>query len=440
MEYWRKWKMEEKDIFINRKIYPNASDIFSLISESISQIKSKAIYVLDTNALLLPYTTSSKSIEEIYKVYKQLLDENNLYIPAQVAREFAKNRPEKIKEIFQQLNRKRNKLQKLYSGKYPLLSDSTSYLEVIKMEEDIDKSLKEYSKKINKVIDEIKNWAWDDPVTKTYNSLFDDKIIVEPEINETEIKKDLDFRYNHKIPPGYKDGGKPDDGIGDFLIWLTILDLAKKFEKDVIFVSGEEKSDWFHRSEGQVLYPRFELVMEFREKGVNKSFHIIKLSELLEIFGADEKVVKELELEENSKRNLSFTDVRSIHRLVENSVYNWYFENYSTTFEININEIGFPDIQLKNNNESIGVEILYFRNPKASFHRFNDVFKRAYFAANENNLTKFHFVLVYPNETTLDIIYKNKERIISKFGESNLDFELIVGYVNDNNEFIRNVH
>ena len=59
--------MEEKDIFINRKIYPNASDVFSVTTEPISKIKNKAIYILDTNALLLPYTTSSKSISEINK-------------------------------------------------------------------------------------------------------------------------------------------------------------------------------------------------------------------------------------------------------------------------------------------------------------------------------------------------------------------------------------
>lgn len=429
--------MEEKDIFINRKIYPNASDIFSVTTEPISKIKNKAIYILDTNALLLPYTTSSKSIGEINKVYKKLLKNNSLFIPAQVSREFAKNRPEKIKEIFQQLNRKKNKLQKLYSGKYPLLSDSESYLEVLKMEDKIDDSIKEYSKKLNKVIDEIKDWAWDDPVTKTYNSLFDEKIIIEPEREEAEIKKDLSYRYNHKIPPGYKDNGKEDDGIGDLLIWYTILDLAKKLKKDVIFVSGDEKTDWFHRSEGQSLYPRFELVAEFREKGAKKSFHIIKLSELLEIFGADEKVVKELEFEESTRERVSFVEFRKNRLLVENTVYNWYFESYGDNYDINVQEIGFPDIELKNEKESIGVEILYFRKPEMIFHRFNDIFNKAYFTVNEKKLTKFHFVIVYPMETKVEIVIKNNERINSKFGENKLEFELIVGYVDDNNKFIR---
>ena len=144
-----------------------------------------------------------------------------------------------------------------------------------------------------------------------------------------------------------------------------------------------EKTDWFHRSEGQSLYPRFELISEFREKGTKKSFHIIKLSELLEIFGADEKVVKELEFEETTSRRPSFAEYRKNRRLIEGSVYNWYFESYGDNYDINIQEIGFPDIELKNKKETIGVEILFFRRPEMIFHRFNDVFNKAYYTVNE---------------------------------------------------------
>lgn len=72
----------------------------SLLQElkSVEQVKNKCLFVLDTNALLLPYTTSSKSIDEIKKVYAKLIKEKRLFIPGQVAREFAKNRPEKIKD------------------------------------------------------------------------------------------------------------------------------------------------------------------------------------------------------------------------------------------------------------------------------------------------------------------------------------------------------
>lgn len=428
--------MGKKDIFINRKIYPNAGDIFSVTSEPLSKIKNKAIYFLDTNALLLPYTTSSKSIAEIEKVYKQLIDKKHLFIPSQVAREFAKNRPEKIKEIFQQLSRKRSKLPNLYSGKYPLLSESKPYQEAIQLEEAIDSSIKKYAAKLNEVVDQIKNWSWDDPVTKTYNSLFNEGIIVETSMTEEQIEENLQLRYEHKIPPGYKDGGKEDDGIGDLLIWLTILEYAKKLRKDVIFVSGEEKADWFHRSEGQILYPRFELIAEFREKAIKKSFHIIKLSELLEVFGADETVVKELEFEERSSMVLSFADFRKNRRKVESAIYNWLFDSYSGNYELRLEELGFPDIIMSNKSERVGVEILYLNKPEMALHRFSDVFNKAYVATKENEFTKMIFVLAYDKDTEVGVVRKNSERINSKYGEMNLDFELIVGFVDRNQKFV----
>lgn len=67
-----------------------------------------------------------------------------------------------------------------------------------------------------------------------------------------------------------------------------------KQKKDVVFVSMEKKTDWFHRSGNQVLYPRFELVNEFSLYSESKSFHIINLSEMLKLFKADETIIKEI--------------------------------------------------------------------------------------------------------------------------------------------------
>jgi len=426
--------MEEKDIFVNRKIYPNPADIFSVTTESVAKIKNKAIYIIDTNALLLPYTTSSKSIEEIKKVYGKLISKNKLFIPSQVAREFAKSRPEKIKEIFQQLNRKQNKIQKLFSGKYPLLSDSKEYQEAVEMEEKIDSSLKDYSKKLSEVIGQIKNWTWDDPVTKAYNSIFEEKIIVDVEETKEKIKSDLAFRYSHKIPPGYKDDGKPDDGIGDYLIWLNILELAKKLNKDVIFVSGDEKSDWFHRSENQSLYPRFELVSEFREKGAKKSFHIIKLSELLEIFGADETIVKELELEEKTTRYAAPLSTNLQWKYIKELVYNWFYDNYGGNYLLKINNVSFPDILIKRKDEKIGVRILRFNSNIEILSRVTQVYNKISFM----NFTKFFVVIILPDESNLELISKESEYILSDLNFSKFKIELLFGYIDDNQKMIFN--
>lgn len=351
--------MEQKDIFINNKIYPNAKDIFNIKQEPLEEIKDKAIYVLDTNALLLPFTTSSKSIDEIKKVYTDLLKDNRLFIPGQVAREFAKNRPTKIKELYHAINEKKNV--SLKTNKYPLLEEIESYQKTLELEEQINSLIDEYKKAITKVTKEIKNWTWNDPVSSTYNDLFNESTIIDIEIVEENIKKDLQERYNHKIPPGYKDKGKSDDGIGDLLVWYTILEIAKDKDSDIIFISGDEKTDWFHRSNSQRLYPRFELIAEFREKASKKSFQIIKLSDLLELHGANETIVKEIKFEE--KNSLIYeTDSFDLNQIIslEDIIENWI--RNSSYYENTISRNTFPDIEaVDSHGETVGFTIL--KNP-----------------------------------------------------------------------------
>jgi rRNA-processing protein FCF1 len=428
--------MSNNDIFINNKIFPDAADIFATSVQSISKVKDNCLFVLDTNALLLPYTTSSKSIDELKKVYTKLIKDKRLYIPGQVAREFAKNRPEKIKELFQQLNRKRDKVKNLYGGQYPLLTGIKEYTEAIEQEQKIDELLKEYSKKIGSVIEQIKNWTWNDPVSQVYNKLFTKDAIIDPAFDEEQTKKELQNRYLHKIPPGYKDESKPDEGIGDLLIWLTIIELAKTQKKNVVFVSGEEKTDWFYKSEGQALYPRFELTAEFREKANKKSFHIIKLSELLEIFGADDTVVKEVEIEERTIRRISHSDFLRQRQLIEYAVYNWVNDTYGKEWKIEFNEIGFPDIVLTKSDETkMGAEVVYFNRPDMVLMRFNEIFARAYFESNEKGYSKFIFFIVYPDTTLMETVFRKLDRIKEKYSTAKMTFEIIVGFINEKNKF-----
>ncbi len=291
--------MADTDPFIKNSIYPNAENIFSSFNSAMSSVKDDCLFVIDTNALLLPYYTSSQDVQQISSIYSGLIKEKRLFIPGQVAREFASNRPDRIKELFQQLNRKINVMQEFNNAKYPLLSNIDEYKNLIELEERFNETIKkfkdEYKPKLDRLLNKIKDWAWNDPVSELYRNLFTKGVVFDLEnLDKEAIKKELDRRYLHRIPPGYKDQSKIDDGIGDLLIWFTIIDLAKKFKKSVVFVSGEEKADWVLKSEGQILYPRFELVAEFSNAVPGQSFHIIKLSELLQLMAGPPKLVSEV--------------------------------------------------------------------------------------------------------------------------------------------------
>jgi len=259
--------------------------------------------VLDTNVLLAPYIIGKDDpgkddlLEQCKITYKKLIEQKRLIVPGQVAREFAKIRIEKLAELYQQLSRKKQ-IQQIERGKYPLLNSLADYQEVERLLKEINGKIRAYQEAINKVLAHVESWQLNDPVRSLYSELFNDDTIFDPSFDKEETKKDLIRRKIHHIPPGYKDGGKEDGGIGDLLIWYTILELGRVQKKSVIFVSGDGKPDWFRQSENVALYLRYELVDEFRRQSEGQSFHVIKFAKFLKLYGASEKVVEEVRREE----------------------------------------------------------------------------------------------------------------------------------------------
>ena len=133
------------------------------------------------------------------------------------------------------------------------------------------------------------------------------------------LRKDWELRSIEKRPPGYKDASKDDGGIGDFLIWKTLLALGSK-GKDIVFVTNEAKADWFVRSGREPLYARPELVAEYRSHSSGKSLRLCSLHELLAEMDVDAEVVSEVQKIEaansaNQIISLDPTEVRK-HQII----------------------------------------------------------------------------------------------------------------------------
>ncbi len=273
----------------------------------------------------------AQTLSEIETTYQRLLGENRLVIPAQVAREFARNRVTKLVELHQKLSRRRSQLPAFQQGSYPLLETLPEYQRLREVENKLDEITSEYRQLLTSVIEQVNSWEWNDPVSLLYQKIFQAAIVTDTAKPLEDVQKEHLRRFANKIPPGYKDEAKEDRGVGDLLIWLTILEVGSSRRASVIFVSGEEKADWWHRSEGQQLYPRFELVDEFRRASEGQSFHIIKLSRLLELFGASIQVVAEVREEERATAPQvpltihADTSLRTIE--VERSVASWLIES-----------------------------------------------------------------------------------------------------------------
>jgi hypothetical protein len=140
-------------------------------------------------------------------------------------------------------------------------------------------------------------------VSVVYRDIFAGRVS-DLELNDKQRKEligEMAWRYEHGIPPGYLDRSKPDGGIGDLLIWKTILRLGTERSAHCIFVTEDSKGDWWVQSEG-TFQPRIELVEEYRRATDGKTIHLMPLSSFLATFGAQEQAVDETQQVEIAQR------------------------------------------------------------------------------------------------------------------------------------------
>lgn len=285
------------DKFYLKKVFPEADKIFEFKYKDFDNIKDGCIYIFDTNVLFVPFLISKKGLKDYKKIFKHLKSNDRLFIPARVAREFAKNRGENIKSIFRKLQEARDRLNKggFDLSSLPILEEEPNYKRIKEIEAEVNKYKEEYREKIDELANYIKKWNWNDPVSLFYNELWDKEMIIDVKKDESELQNDLDFRFEHQIAPGFKDSKKIDKGIGDLIIWQTILEIAKDKQKDVVFVTNEEKNDWFYNEYNTTLYPKFELFDEFRRYTGGKSICIVNFEKFLISQNASEDTIKELQ-------------------------------------------------------------------------------------------------------------------------------------------------
>lgn len=344
------------------EVYPEAAEVFAVALPPLESVKDTAIVVLDTNVLLVPFTVGPKSVDEIRVTYSRLAHEQRLVVPAQVAREFAKNRAAKIGEVYQRFARERSKVTAPAMDRYPLLEPLKEYGELRDLESKMKQQITEYREKLGAVLDHIRSWGWDDPVSTMYRELFRPAVVMDAEGSKDELLRDHARRMTNRIPPGYKDVGKEDEGIGDVLIWHTILRVGRERKENLIFVSGDEKSDWWHQSEKEALYPRFELVSEYWNASGGKGFQIIKFSRLLELFGARVEVVSEVQQEE-SLQHPTASHSEALSRSAATYVKAWATTEYQAKAVAPTKERGLWDFVLRGvDDKKIGVDVRSYRN------------------------------------------------------------------------------
>lgn len=269
---------------------------YSLNEREFSALWRDAIIVFDTNILLNLYRYSATTRNEFIKKIKKFKD--RVWIPYHVGSEFHKDRIivinqqikaysdiiKKISEVDRELsNQSRNPFlsSQLYNRLNSVFKDSNTELK--------EKEL-EYSERL--VTDNL-----NDKIAELFKGKIGDKYTDE---KEAQIFLQGAERYVKKIPPGFGDIKKPEnEKYGDLIIWNQIIDKAILNKKPIIFVTDDEKEDWWHIVSGKTIGPNPDLLKEFHTKTKNRiylygSFRFLEFSNKFLKEKSTQKVINEV--------------------------------------------------------------------------------------------------------------------------------------------------
>jgi hypothetical protein len=109
---------------------------------------------------------------------------------------------------------------------------------------------------------------------KRLERLFEGRVGLAPKSHGVldEWYKELEKRFEYRIPPGYRDAKKSDiflhggliykQRYGDCLVWFQILQHTNHTKSSsVVFVTDDTKDDWWLRINGMTVGPRPELLV-----------------------------------------------------------------------------------------------------------------------------------------------------------------------------------
>ena len=149
---------------------------------------------------------------------------------------------------------------------------------------DKDRLAETISQAFKAVIEEVKKQGADGAKELARNTSSDPLLLALAPLLKGRVgppfsKEDYDKEFKEaiqrgidKLPPGYMDAKKEDkNSIGDYLIWAQILREAKTRQQDVLFVTSDNKEDWWRKDDNKdkgkqkSLGPRPELADELKQ-------------------------------------------------------------------------------------------------------------------------------------------------------------------------------
>ncbi|ROP56866.1 MULTISPECIES: PIN-like domain-containing protein [unclassified Rathayibacter] len=237
--------------------------------EELDQIWNEGLIVLDTNALLNLFRYTRRTRDEFIEVLQRVA--LSLWIPHQVGLEFQKRRLDVIQDqgrayadLEKAVDSADSQVHKALDGfrlhpfisKVQIVDTLTQGLDEVRSI--ITNSKNEYEKTL---LGQDEN----DRIFSIISTLYESRVGAQlSEEDLAQVFSDGEKRYSAKVPPGYRDKDKPEpDRYGDLVLWIQLLREAAVRKSPALFITDDEKEDWWWRVNGRTQGARVELVDEY---------------------------------------------------------------------------------------------------------------------------------------------------------------------------------
>ena len=235
--------------------------------EEFDNLWQNCVFSFDANILLHVYRYTPKTRDRFFEILRGLKD--RIFITHQAAYEYQKDRLGVISQQLKAYEDIPQKLEKTVNGLNNNLQSSYhrhSSVNISELTDIMTRAVQEAKEKLA----EIKNnhpdlWEFDE-FQEELTELLDGKVGEPyPDDELDKVYEEAKKRFDRKQPPGYKDAegkkSKPEpEKYGDYVLWCQLLDFAKVQQKPLVFITDDQKEDWWLSHEGKTIAPRPELV------------------------------------------------------------------------------------------------------------------------------------------------------------------------------------
>jgi hypothetical protein len=389
--------------------------------------KKNGLIIFDTNVYLNLYNFPTQTTKEIIDSLEKI--KNRIWLPSQVFIEFEGRKKEVSNKSFSKYSKIKTDVEKFLDNTISSLyttkgkCDKFKYPAFDELLNNAIENIKSSRSELNIINQEIANekkliqeFLGNDIINGFLQNLKENNQIGK-KFSHTElinIYVEGDTRFKLGIPPGFRDKGKlntqSDDYLskrkayGDLIIWKEILMKAKEVNLDILYVTDDQKPDWWKhsiepdkntgRESKKLLGPHDELLEEFSDYSTSR-FNMLTFEDffnhLSNMFDIHNSIHLHYEL-----NKLNILDYYLIHKIGKekeiNPKYivrdlNRHFGEKVSEYNVSINQIEFED------KDKVYVEVI--ENEVSISGRFNlELVVDGKFKKGEETVIKSIFIII----------------------------------------------